>query len=64
MDISEIVNENFQLLTIFFPVMKLDSVYQLHSGKFGPISALKTEFPALDELAPLLSSNFRAPDLT
>lgn len=58
MDISEIVNENFQLLIIFFPVMKLDSVYQLHSGKFGPISALKTEFPALDELVPLLSSNF------
>ena len=57
MDISEIVNENFQLLTIFFPVMKLDSVYQLHSGKFGPISALKTEFPALDELVSCQASS-------
>ena len=58
MDISEIFNENFQSLVIFFPVMKLDSVYQLHSGKIGPLSALKTEFPALDELGPLLSRNF------
>jgi hypothetical protein len=57
MDISEIFNESFQSLIIFFPVMKLDSVYQLHSGKFGPLSTLKTEFPALAELGPLFLKN-------
>ena len=58
MDIRELAKENFQLLIIFFPVMKLDSVYQLHSGKIGPTSMLKTEFPALDQIESWLSRNF------
>lgn len=58
MDIKGLVNEKFHLLAIFFPVMKLTSVYGLQNGKIGPISTLKTEYPSLNELSSLLSRNF------
>lgn len=53
-----LLNEKFDLLSVFFPVMKLISVYQLQNGKIGPISALVPEYPILNDLSPLLSQNF------
>ena len=58
MTAKTLIDNEFDLLTIFFPVMKLTSAYQLQNGKIGPISALIPEYPILNDLLPLLSLNF------
>ena len=58
MTAKTLIDEKFDLLTIFFPVMKSKSVYQLQNGKIGPISALIPEYPILNDLSPFLSQNY------
>ena len=58
MTTKTLIDEEFDLLTIFFPVMKLKSVYQLQNGKIGPISTLIPEYPILNDLSPFLSQNY------
>ena len=58
MTAKTLIDEEFDLLTIFFPVMKLKSVYQLQYGKIGPVSKLIPEYPILNDLSPFLSQNY------
>ena len=58
MTAKTLIDEEFDLLTIFFPVMKLKSVYQLQNGTIGPISALIPEYSILNDLSPFLSQNY------
>jgi len=57
MDIEGLLSENFRLLVIFWPVMKLTSVHALQHGDIGPTSKLTWNHPALKDLSPLLSLN-------
>lgn len=57
MDIEGLLSENFRLLVIFWPVMKLMSVHALKHGDIGPTSKLTCKYPALEDLSPVLSLN-------
>jgi hypothetical protein len=57
MDIEGLVSENFRLLVIFWPVMKLTSIHALQHGDIGPTCKLTWKYPELKDLSPLLSLN-------